>query len=246
MTVFEPGAIANYNALVTRLEKRFSGGLTFLSSYTWSHNIDNNTQFLDTGLFNVANVYDRNAERSTANIDMTHNFTTSFTWELPFGKGRAMGTNWNGPLDAILGGWQLGGILSLRSGFPFEVTFPGDPQNTGTTNRGNRVGDGKLSNPTIDNWFDQSAFVISEPGVFGNNGRNVLRGPSGKSFDFMLGKRFRTPWEGHTVQFRFEAFNFTNTPRFGQPNGGMLRAATGTINRADEPRRIQFGLKYLF
>ena len=246
VTIFEPGAIANYNALVTRLEKRFSGGLTFLSSYTWSHNIDNNTQFLDTGLFNVANVYDRDAERSTANIDMTHNYTTSFTWELPFGKGRAMGSNWGGAMDAVLGGWQVGGILALRSGFPFEVTFPGDPQNTGTTNRGNRIGDGDLNNPTIDNWFDQSAFVISDPGVYGNNGRNVLRGPSGKSFDFMLGKRFRTPWEGHSVQFRFEAFNFTNTPRFGQPNGGMLRAATGTINQADEPRRIQFGLKYLF
>ena len=246
VTLSEPGGNASYNALVTRLEKRFSGGLTFLSSYTWSHNIDNTTQFLDTGLFNVANQYDRGAERSSANIDMTHNFTTSFTWELPFGKGRAMGNNWGGAMDSILGGWQVGGILSLRSGFPFEVTFPGDPQNTQSTNRGNRIGNGKLSNPTIDNWFDQSAFVISDPGVYGNNGRNVLRGPGGRSFDFMLGKRFRTPWEGHSVQFRFESFNLTNTPRFGQPNGGMLRAATGTINRADEPRRIQFGLKYLF
>ena len=177
---------------------------------------------------------------------MTHNFTTSFTWMLPVGKGRAAGANWGGALDAILGGWQLGGIVSLRSGFPYEVTFPGDPQNSGTTNRGNRVSEGSLSNPTVDSWFDQSAFEVSAPGVFGNTDRNVLRGPGGNSVDFMLGKRFKTPWEGHPVQFRFEAFNLTNTPRFGQPNGGMLRAATGTINRADEPRRIQLGLKYLF
>ncbi len=246
VTLGEPGANASYNALVTRLEKRFSKGVTFLTSYTWSHNIDNNTQFLDTGLFNVANHYDRGAERASANIDMTQSFTSSFTWQLPFGKDRAIGSNWGGAADAILGGWQVGGLVSLRTGFPFEVTFPGDPQNSGTTNRGNRVGSGVLSNPTIDNWFDQSAFVVSEPGVYGTTGRNILRGPGGKNFDFMLGKRFRMPWEGHTVQFRFEAFNFTNTPQFGQPVGGMLRAATGTINRAGEPRRIQFGLKYLF
>ncbi|MXY69793.1 MAG: TonB-dependent receptor [Acidobacteriia bacterium] len=246
VTLGEPGANASYNALVTRLEKRFSRGVTFLTSYTWSHNIDNNTQFLDSGLFNVANHYDRGAERASANIDMTQSFTSSFTWQLPFGKDRAFGANWGGAADAILGGWQIGGLVSLRTGFPFEVTFPGDPQNSGTTNRGNRVGSGVLSNPTIDNWFDQSAFVVSEPGIFGTTGRNPLRGPGGRNFDFMLGKRFRMPWEGHTVQFRFEAFNFTNTPQFGQPVGGMLRAATGTINRAGEPRRIQFGLKYLF
>ena len=201
---------------------------------------------LDTGLGNVANQYDRGAERSTANIDMQQSLTSSFTWELPFGKGRAFGDDWGGAMDAVLGGWQVGGILSLRGGFPFEVTFPGDPQNSQSTNRGNRIGNGTLSKPTIDNWFDQSAFVVSAPGVYGTGGRNPLRGPGGKSFDFMLGKRVRMPWEGHTVQFRLEAFNLTNTPQFGQPNGGMLRAVTGTINRAGEPRRVQFGLKYLF
>ncbi|MBI1354816.1 MAG: hypothetical protein GC160_10745 [Acidobacteria bacterium] len=246
VNINEPGAIANYNAFVTRLEKRFSKGLTFLTSYTWSHNIDNNTQPLDSGFSNVANVYNRNAERSSANLDIRQNFTTSFTWELPFGKGRSFGAGWNGVTDAVLGGWQVGGILTLRAGLPYEVTFPGDPQNTGTTNRGNRIASGKLDNPTIDNWFDQSAFVISAPGVYGNNGRNVLVGPGGKSYDLMLGKRFNMPWEGHHVQLRFEAFNMTNTPVFGLPNGGMLVASTGTINRADEPRRIQFGLKYIF
>jgi hypothetical protein len=246
VTLREPGASGSYNALVTRMEKRFSKGFTFLTSYTWSHNIDNNTQSLDAGFANVANVYDRRAERGNSNLDIRHNFTSSFTWELPFGRGRAFGSSWNGVADAFLGGWQIGGILTLRSGTPFEITFPGDPQNSGTTNRGNRIASGKLDNPTIDNWFDKSAFVISAPGVYGNTGRNVLNGPGGKNFDLMLGKNFVMPWEGHRLQFRFESFNLTNTPIFATPNGGMLAANTGTINRADEPRRIQFGLKYIF
>lgn len=219
--------------------------MTFPASCTWSHNIDDDTQLPDTGLANVVNKYARGAERSSANIEMRHSLTTSFTWELPFGKGRLLGSNWGTAADAIVGGWQVGGIVSRRTGLPFEVTFPGDPKNTQATNRGNRVGDGKLSNPSIDGWFDQSAFVISEPGVLGNNGRNVVVGPGGNYFDFMPGKRFRMPNEGRILRFRFEAFNFTNTPRFGQPVCAMLRAATGTINRAGEPRRIQFGLKYV-
>lgn len=240
------GANANYNALVTRFEKRFSKGFTFLASYTWSHNIDNNTEFFDSGFSRVANWYNRTAERSSADLDMRHSFSASATWELPFGRDRAFGSGWNGTMDAVLGGWEIGSLITLRSGSPFEVTFPGDPQNSGTTNRGNRIGSGKLSNPTIDNWFDQSAFVVSAPGVYGNNGRNVLTGPDKRNIDFIAAKRFTMPWEGHYLQLRFESFNFTNTPKFGQPNGGMLRASTGTINVAGEPRRIQFGLKYIF
>ncbi len=90
------------------------------------------------------------------------------------------------------------------------------------------------------------AFVQSAPGVFGNNGRNVLTGPGGKNFDLMVSKRFVMPFEGHSLQFRFEAFNFTNTPNFALPASGLRAPTTATINRADEPRRIQFGLKYVF
>jgi hypothetical protein len=149
-------------------------------------------------------------------------------------------------VDAIQGGWQLGGILSLRTGFPFSVSYPGDTQNSGTANRGDRIGVGTLDNPTIDKWFDEFAFIAAAPGVYGNTGRNVLYGPGSKNFDFILGKRFQLPWEGHALQFRFESFNFTNTPSFGQPNGGLRAQSTGTINEADEPRRIQFALKYSF
>ncbi|MDX1984383.1 MAG: carboxypeptidase regulatory-like domain-containing protein [Bryobacteraceae bacterium] len=242
----EYGANANYNAFTARGEKRFSKGLTFLASYTWSHNIDQNTESLDTGFDVIANPYNLRAERGNSNLDQRQVFTTSATYELPFGRGKGLGSDWHGAVDAVLGGWQVGGILTLRTGFPFEVTYPGDPQNSGTTNRGDRIGSGKLENPTIDRWFDQFAFVQSAPGVFGNTGRNVLYGPGARNFDLSLAKRFRMPWEGHYLQFRFESFNFTNTPRFSQPVGGLRAANTGTISRADEPRRIQFGLKYVF
>ncbi|MGH9722770.1 MAG: carboxypeptidase regulatory-like domain-containing protein [Bryobacteraceae bacterium] len=246
VTLRDPGFNSSYNALVAKVEKRFSKGLTFISSYTWSHNIDQGNESLDENLSGRANQYDLRNERGNSGLDRRHNFVGSFTYELPAGRGRAVGASWGSALDAVLGGWQLGGILSLRAGFPFDVTYPGDTQNSGTTNRGNRIGSGTLPHPAIDKWFDEFAFVAAAPGVFGNNGRNVLYGPGAKNFDFILGKRFTLPWEGHALQFRFESFNLTNTPAFGQPAGGLRGQSTATINEADEPRRIQFALKYTF
>ncbi|PYV10966.1 MAG: hypothetical protein DMG07_20285 [Acidobacteria bacterium] len=126
------------------------------------------------------------------------------------------------------------------------MSYPGDPQNSGTRNRGNRIGSGQLDQPTVDRWFDELAFVASAPGIYGNTGRNVLFGPGLGNLDFILAKRFRMPWREHLLQFRFEAFNFTNTPHFNQPVSSLRAANTATINSADEPRRIQFGMKYNF
>jgi hypothetical protein len=246
ITLRDPAYHSSYNAFVAKGEKRFSKGLTFIASYTWSHNIDQGNESLDEGLGGRADQYNLQNERGNSSLDRRHSFVSSFTYELPFGRGRGIGANWGRALDSVLGGWQLGGILSLRTGFPFDVSYPGDTQNSGTANRGNRIGSGKLDNPTIDKWFDESAFVAAAPGVYGNNGRNVLYGPGSRNFDFILGKRFLLPMEGHALQFRFESFNFTNTPTFGQPAGGLRALATATITDADEPRRIQFALKYSF
>jgi hypothetical protein len=245
VTLRDPGYNSSYNALVAKGEKRFSKGLTFIASYTWSHNIDQGNESLDEGLGGRANQYDLRNERGNSSLDRRHNFVSSFTYELPFGRGRGIGASWNRAMDAVLGGWQLGGIVSLRTGFPFDVTYPGDTQNSGTANRGDRIATGTVENPSIDKWFDESAFIASAPGVYENNGRNVLYGPGSRNFDFILGKRFALN-ENHALQFRFESFNFTNTPTFGQPAGGLRALSTATINEADEPRRIQFALKYSF
>ena len=240
------GSNSNYNALVAKVEKRFAKGLTFISSYTWSHTIDQGNESLDQGLSGTANPYNLSAERGNSSLDRRHNSITSFTYELPLGRGKALGGQWHRGLDAVLGGWQVGGILTWMTGIPFDVSYPGDAQNSGTANRGNRIGTGTLDNPTIDKWFDEFAFVASAPGVYGNTGRNVLYGPGFRNFDLIVGKVFSLPWEGHRLQFRFESFNFTNTPHFGQPASGLRGAATATISDADEPRRIQFALKYTF
>jgi hypothetical protein len=242
----EAGENANYNALVAKVEKRFSKGLTFIFSYTLSHSIDDTDESLDENLSGTANQYNFRTERGSASLDRRHNFLASFTYELPLGRNKPFGSSWGRPVDAVLGGWQIGGILALRTGFPFDVSYPGDPQNSGTRNRGNRIASGKVDNPTIDRWFDQFAFVQSAPGIYGNAGRNVLYGPGLRDFDFILSKRFRMLREGHFLQFRFESFNLTNTPHFDQPQAGLRALDTATIKTADEPRRIQFGLKYNF
>lgn len=239
VTLREAGSNSNYNALVSKVEKRFSKGLAFVASYTWSHTIDDGNESLDENLSGTANPYNYSAERGNSSLDRRHNFTTSATYELPFRFGHKA-------LRTMLGGWQLGGLLSFRTGYPYDISYPGDPQNSGTRNRGDRIATGTLDHPTIDRWFDQNAFVQSAPGVFGNTGRNVLYGPGLRNFDFILAKRFNLPWERHHLQFRFESFNFTNTPHFDQPASGLRAVNTATINAADEPRRIQLALKYSF
>jgi hypothetical protein len=244
ITLRDPGYNSSYQAMVVKTEKRFAKGLTFITSYTWAHNIDQNNESLDQNLAGVANIYNYRAERGNSGLDRRHSFVGSFTYELPFG--RTIGNDWPSAAKIAFGGWQLGGLVSLRTGIPFSVSYPGDPQNSGTANRGDRIGVGTLPDPTIDKRFDEFAFVASAPGVYGNTGRNVLYGPGSKNLDFILGKRFQMPWEGHALQFRFESFNVTNTPTFGQPNATLRGQATASINEADEPRRIQFALKYVF
>lgn len=246
VTLRDAGSNSNYNAMVAKVEKRFSKGLTFISSYTLSHSIDQGNESLDEDLSGRANEYNLSGERGNSSLDRRHSFISSFSYELPFGRDRLFGSGWNGTLDAVLGGWQVGGIMTFRTGFPFDVSYPGDPQNSGTRNRGDRIASGKLDNPTIDKWFDEFAFVQSLPGVYGTTGRNVLYGPGLGNLDFILAKHFNMPWKEHHLQFRFEAFNFTNTPHFNQPVAALRAPNTATINSADEPRRIQFGLKYSF
>lgn len=138
--------------------------------------------------------------------------------------------------------------MSLYSGLPFDHTHNVDTQNNGGVVRGDWVRNPELPKDqrSIDRWFDTGFVRAGVPGQLSNAGRNLIRGPGSKNLDFIATKAFRMPWEGHTLQFRFESFNFTNTPDFGGPNTAVGTPAAGTITSAGDPRRIQFALKYVF
>ena len=135
----------------------------------------------------------------------------------------------------------------MRSGIPFTVVTSGGLTNAGGADRPNRIGNGTLPSgqQTIDHWFDTTAFTVQPQYTYGNSGRNILFGPVLHNLDLSLSKTFPIT-ESKRLQFRAESFNFTNTPAFGQPGATLNGLGVGQITTtASDPRRIQFGLKFM-
>jgi hypothetical protein len=252
----DPSGNGSYNAFTAKLEKRYSKGLTILGAYTWSHAIDNVSEALTTAAGQeLQDNYDLGRNRGNSAFDVRHVFVTSVVYDLPFGKGRAW-MNRGGVLNWVFGGWQAGGIVTLRSGLPFTPTLSVDISNTGTSNptggvanqnHPNRIADGNLDSDSrsIRRWFDVSAFTIPANYTYGNSGRNVLWGPPMNNLDLKIGKNF-TFLETRRVEFRAEAFNATNTPHFALPAANVDLPTAGTITAAGAPRQIQLALKIVF
>ncbi|MBC7926002.1 MAG: TonB-dependent receptor [Bryobacteraceae bacterium] len=238
------GVNSNYNSLQTSLRKRFNQGLTFGVSYTWSKSMNHGDP--PAGFTLPADVR-RNYGR--AGFDRKHMLVVNHTWELPFGPGKALLSN--GVLSQIAGSWQLNGILQLASGTPVNIVADAGPcacpgngnfaDVRGTSSTLGGVGAGQL-------WFDTSAFAAPAPNTFGNGGRNTVRGPSLRNYDFSVFRNFPIT-ERARLQFRAEFYNLTNTPQPANPNGNVNSAAfgqiTSTLNNAGE-RQVQFGLRFLF
>lgn len=242
----QTGQNSSYNSLAVKLEKRFSRGFTFLSSFTWSHNIDYNNEDLLDGSTGVVTPYDMRRERGNSTLDRRLAYNLSTVYELPFGKGK--GRLESGPGNWLLGGWQIGAIVSLYSGLPITHSINVNNQNLGGAVRGDWVRNPNLpaDDRTINRWFDLTAFTTNAPGTIGNAGRNLIYGPGTKNLDLMVSRSFAMPWENHSLQFRAEAFNATNTANFGVPNTAIGTPAAGRITTAADPRRVQFALKYIF
>jgi hypothetical protein len=241
-----PMGNSTYNALLWKVEKRFSKGLSFLSAFTWSHNIDNYIEVSNGTTGDAAVVpWNLSLNRGNSYSDVRRQWAFSSAYELPFGRGKTF-LNSSRIADAVLGGWQLAALVTMRTGIPFTVVTSGGITNAGGADRPNRVGNGTLpgSQQTIDHWFDTSAFVVQPQFTYGNAGRNILFGPGLRNLDLSLSKNLRIT-EGKHLQFRVESFNLTNTPAFGQPNATLNALGVGQVTTAGDPRRIQFGLKFV-
>jgi hypothetical protein len=222
---------SNYNSMITRLEKRFSQGLTFQTNYTLSKAI------ADQGTPDMLNT---RLGRGPANIDNRHRLVTNFVYLVPT-PGKL-----TGPLNTIISGWQMSGILTLRSGQSLTPVLSADNSHTlSFTDRPDLVGDWHISNPSPSGWFNKDAFRIPQAFTFGNAGTGILYGPPLKQFDFSLMKVTNVT-ERERLEFRAEFFNLTNHPNFYNPNVTFDSASFGRVSSALDAREIQFGLKLIF
>jgi Carboxypeptidase regulatory-like domain/TonB dependent receptor/TonB-dependent Receptor Plug Domain len=248
---FDPGILTsandsngNYNGTFVKVERSYSNGLFLLAGYTFSKAIDNNSGEIEAN--DTRDRTNKRLDRSRSRFDQRHRFGTSFGYALPFGSGKKFLSNTGSLAGFIVSGWNVQGIVSLQSGPPFSVTAS-NVHNTGSfvPQYANRVGNGKLENPTPNMWFDLTAFTQPAVGTQGNAARNLLDGPSFKNFDFSVTKNNRIA-EAINVQFRAEFFNILNHPNFGLPNGNISQTAKGTITSVADGRDIQLGLKLIW
>ncbi len=230
----------DYHALLLKFQRRFANNFSFMNSYTLGKSID----LASDNEAGISNAYDLGYNRGPSDYDVRHTFSSSWIYELPWAR------------DAFYGGWQVNGILYLRSGLPFTPSQNQNVRSTGSANRPDRLCNGKLNNPTIERWFDLSCFAppADTTGTFGNSGRNILRGPGQFNIDASLIKN--TQIGRLDTEIRIEAFNVLNHPQFAQPNGNIEAGTAGQITAmlssascalcGTTERQVQIGVKVRF
>jgi len=238
----------DYNALQFLFDKRFSNGLAYQVSYTFSKILDDGSDgWYGVEGFSVENPYSYQNNRSVAGYDLTHVLSVNVVYELPVGKGKALATH-NSVVDYIIGGWQVNTIAQAHSGLPYSITADGDIANTGNTSyeRADIIGNPSLSTRTAKEWFNTAAFAIPATYTYGSSGRNILRGPAFWNMDASLFRKF--PFgETRALEFRAEAFNMPNTVILNQPGNDISEPNFGVVTSTQNSSRIiQFGAKFRF
>jgi hypothetical protein len=239
---------SHYDALQARLERRFLRNYSFTASYTLGKSVS--TSGLDrsdsTLKITIPEYYDLN--RSVTGFDRRHNLQLTNIFSLPFGKGQKW-LNDGGVLSAIAGNWQTNSIVAVMSGRPFSVTASANSLNApGNIQRADQVksevkilGGVGRGNP----YFDTTAFAPVNEARFGTAGFNSLYGPGRFNWDFSLFRIFQVT-AGCRLELRAEAFNVTNTPKFGNPAANVNSAGFGEITSASEERQFQIGFRLKF
>jgi hypothetical protein len=231
---------STYHSFQARVEKRYSRGLTFSAAYTWSRLIDDAGAVFDSAVltgpatnFQAADSFNKRLEKDVSTGNIPHVFSSGFVYEAP----------------RFLGGWQIAGLVRMQSGSPVAVV-----QATNLNafagfgiQRPNRIMDPKLpaGDRTTAKWFNTGAFAGAPQFTIGNSSRNPVVGPGYRNADVMLGKTFAIT-ERVRLELRAEAFNVTNTPALGNPNGNFGTPAFGAITTAQDPRVFELVTKVHF
>jgi len=216
-----------YSAMQVTFNHRVSKGLTALVSYTYSKFLDNvagNNAWSYNGPTNwgvtPANNYNLAADKSVDGGDIPQALVASYSYQLPIGRGKTVGSGMSRIADAVVGGWEISGIASFKAGIPLGI-FGNDYNSFGGNPRPDVIANPKLSHPTLHEWFDTGAFQYAQYGSFGTAPRyfSNVRGPRYQDWDTAIEKNW-TIKEKMRAQFRFETFNSFNHPNFYAPGAG--------------------------
>ena len=259
-----PIGAGNYGGLQASLTRRMTNGLEVRAAFTHSRSLDNTPEELESNSGDAPDGRNYKTWYGPSDFDTPNRVAVSYVYDLPFGRGQAMLQR--GPLAWILGNWETSGVYSYYSGHPFQVNENDGNHNSVldpygyTTATPNLIGTPHtVGDP--DCWFYASndtacslhaassytnAYTTTAVGAIGNVGRNTLRGPDVDVFDAALLRNFPIT-EGWNIQARWEVFNVTNTPEFGQPNGNITSGSVASITTlAGDPRVMQFALRVSF
>ena len=266
VTTRDNGARARYQSVTAELNKRMTQGLQLNASYTLARNQSDAggavpSSFPGENGSTTLDLYRGNADFGDVAFTRRHRFVTTFLYPLPFGRNRAVASQVGPALDLLVGGWDVAGVGLLQSGPFLTPSFSNaDPSGTGATVRGftdtqrpDCAGDGNITNPTVDAYFDRSTFVrpANNIGRFGSCAVGTLVGPGTGVFSMTVGKSFPV---APPARLRFEmAFsNLFNVENLDVP--GTLNITSGSFGRITRtqpvdqagPRTVQFSLRFSF
>jgi hypothetical protein len=243
-----PSASSSYHALALSANHRFSNGIQFLVSYTWSKYLTNSEGpegWTNGQAQSVQNWYNNSLEKSLMVDDIPRSLVASYVYELPVGKGRKFAPS-NKILEGVIGGWQVAGISNFKDGFPLAVTNATNNTNSfGGNQRPNIVANPNISNPNIYQWFNTQAFAQPAPFTFGDVPRTMgyLRSQGTINTDMTLQKYWGLWNESSKLQLRAEFYNLFNRTQFFAPGTTFGTTTFGVVPGALAARSIQFGMK---
>jgi hypothetical protein len=245
----------SYHALQVTLQRRLAEGLEFQVAYTWSKCMTDSTGFYGEGAqasnqsTYAQNFYNRAAEWGECYYDLTHSLIIHETYDLPFGRNKLFLKNAGKVVNALIGDWQVNGILSFHNGFPLTISGSDNSGTNARSARANCLGPanvfGEQNSPLGGfQWFDPSVYAPAAKGTFGSCGVSTVRGPGLATVDLGMSKRFAVH-ESQNVELRAELINTTNSLILNAPKTA-LGSTLGLLQSSQGARNIQLGLKYNF